>query len=84
MTPIPLQDIDNFDLIVFGGTGDLAYRKIYPALYYRLKEDQITEDSRILAVGRRDLTQKDFQDTLSQKLHEYIEGIDEQVYKRLA
>ena len=28
--------VDPFDLIIFGGTGDLAQRKILPALYRRL------------------------------------------------
>lgn len=84
MTPIPNQDIDNFDLIVFGGDGDLAYRKIYPALYYRLNEEQITDDSRILAVSRKDMSQKAFQEKFEQKMHEYIDDIDEKVFKRMA
>ena len=27
------EKFKNFNLVVFGGTGDLAYRKISPALY---------------------------------------------------
>jgi glucose-6-phosphate 1-dehydrogenase len=30
-----------FDLVVFGGTGDLARRKLLPALYHRLAAGQI-------------------------------------------
>jgi glucose-6-phosphate 1-dehydrogenase len=32
--------VEPFDLVVFGGTGDLAYRKLFPALFHRDKDDQ--------------------------------------------
>ena len=34
--------VDPFDLVVFGGTGDLAYRKLYPALFHRDMSEQLT------------------------------------------
>ncbi len=42
-----------FDLVVFGATGDLAFRKLLPALYYRDRDGQIPDGSRILGVSRR-------------------------------
>ena len=45
--------VDPFDLVVFGGTGDLAYRKLYPALLHRDKSDQFTDPTRIIGVSRR-------------------------------
>lgn len=47
-----LLPADEFDLIIFGGTGDLAMRKLLPALYHRDRDGQFTEGSRIIAVGR--------------------------------
>jgi glucose-6-phosphate 1-dehydrogenase len=47
-----LVPVETFDLIIFGGTGDLAMRKLLPALYHRDCDDQITNDSRIIAVSR--------------------------------
>jgi glucose-6-phosphate 1-dehydrogenase len=44
-----------FDLVVFGGTGDLARRKLMPALYYRDRDEQIPPESRIIGVSRADL-----------------------------
>ena len=35
--------VEPFDLVVFGGTGDLAYRKLYPALFHRERSDQFSE-----------------------------------------
>ena len=45
--------VDPFDLVVFGGTGDLAYRKLYPALFHRERSDQFSEPTRIIGVSRR-------------------------------
>ena len=50
-----LLPVDEFDLIIFGGTGDLAMRKLLPALYHRDRDKQVTGKSRIIAVGRREL-----------------------------
>ena len=44
-----------FDMVVFGGSGDLAMRKLLPALYYCHKNRQLPE-GRIIGVSRGDLT----------------------------
>jgi glucose-6-phosphate 1-dehydrogenase len=51
-----LLPVEVFDLIIFGGTGDLAMRKLLPALYHRERDGQIIGDSRIIAVGRSRLS----------------------------
>ncbi len=51
-----LIPVDTFDLIIFGGTGDLAMRKLLPALYHRDRDGQVTADSRIIAASRGALT----------------------------
>ncbi len=55
-----LLPVEPFDLIIFGGTGDLAMRKLLPALYHRERDGQITNDSRIIAAGRRDLSREEY------------------------
>ncbi|MCP5181110.1 MAG: glucose-6-phosphate dehydrogenase [Pseudomonadales bacterium] len=42
-----------FDLIIFGGAGDLAMRKLLPALFHRDRDGQIPPQSRIIATGRK-------------------------------
>ena len=49
---IPVED---FDLVIFGGTGDLARRKILPGLFRRFRAGQMTEGSRIIGAARSDL-----------------------------
>lgn len=51
-----LIPVEVFDLMIFGGTGDLAMRKLLPALYHRDRDGQVIGDSRIIAVGRSALS----------------------------
>ncbi len=75
--------MDDFDLIVFGGDGDLAFRKIYPALYYRLLEKQINNRSRILAVSRREYESTAFMGRVEENLRNYIDEVNEKVLGEL-
>jgi len=53
-----MQPLPTFDLALFGGTGDLAMRKLLPALYRRLAAGQLTSDSRIIGVARSSLSRE--------------------------
>jgi glucose-6-phosphate 1-dehydrogenase len=46
---IPVED---FDLVIFGGTGDLARRKILPGLYRRYLAEQMPPGARIIGAAR--------------------------------
>lgn len=43
---------DAFDIVIFGGSGDLAFRKIVPAMYRAYREDKVPDGSRIIAACR--------------------------------
>ena len=64
--------VEEFDLVVFGGTGDLAQRKIIPALYHRHLDGQIVGKSRIIAVSRKPLSQKEYLAKAKEALEEFI------------
>ncbi len=51
----PAQPVETFDLVIFGGTGDLAVRKLLPALFHRFVDGQIQAGSRIISVAREAL-----------------------------
>jgi glucose-6-phosphate 1-dehydrogenase len=57
-----LIPVDPFDLVVFGGTGDLAMRKLLPGLYHRDCDDQIAPESRIIGVSRSEIGRKAYID----------------------
>jgi glucose-6-phosphate 1-dehydrogenase len=52
--------VDTFDLVIFGGAGDLALRKLLPALYHRDLDGQLPAGSRVISVGRSDLSREAF------------------------
>jgi glucose-6-phosphate 1-dehydrogenase len=50
--------VDPFDLVIFGGTGDLSKRKLLPALFHRFLDGQISKTSRIIGSARSDMDSK--------------------------
>ena len=50
--------VDAFDIVIFGGTGDLSRRKLLPALYHRWVDGQIPESSTIIGTARSDMDTK--------------------------
>ncbi|MGI9492722.1 MAG: glucose-6-phosphate dehydrogenase [Geminicoccaceae bacterium] len=73
-----------FDLVVFGGTGDLAQRKLMPALFHRDCDDQMPEESRIIGISRRDYSKESYVGLIEQAIREHVvaEQIDEHHLKR--
>ena len=76
---------ETFDLVIFGGTGDLARRKLLPALFHREIDCQFSADSRIIASSRKDLPREDFVAFVRDALEEHLpREIDEDVWERFA
>jgi glucose-6-phosphate 1-dehydrogenase len=44
--------VDEFDLVIFGGTGDLARRKILPGLFRRFRAGQMPQGARVIGAAR--------------------------------
>jgi glucose-6-phosphate 1-dehydrogenase len=51
----------SFDLVLFGGTGDLAWRKLMPALFQAFRHGTLPLGGRIIGVGRDDLSNAQYQ-----------------------
>jgi glucose-6-phosphate 1-dehydrogenase len=52
--------ITDFDLVLFGGSGDLSMRKLLPAMYARCVAGDLPASARIVCVGRQDCGQDNF------------------------
>jgi glucose-6-phosphate 1-dehydrogenase len=65
--------VEPFDLVVFGGTGDLAYRKLLPALYHRDRDGQIPPVARIIGTSRKHLTDADYRAAAAEALDAHID-----------
>jgi len=50
--PARSTSLDSFAFVLFGGTGDLAMRKILPALYAAHREELLAPQGRIVAVAQ--------------------------------
>ncbi len=55
-----MQVLPSFDMLLFGGTGDLVTRKLLPALYRRYAAGQVSEESRIFGVARSALSRTEY------------------------
>ncbi|MTI19218.1 glucose-6-phosphate dehydrogenase [Rhodobacteraceae bacterium RKSG542] len=80
--PAQLTDVPSFDLVVFGGTGDLAHRKLLPALYYRELGNQIPTDARIIAVSRRNISSEEYRNWALNALNDHLDEIDDDIMAR--
>lgn len=47
--------VEPFDLVIFGGTGDLSRRKLLPALFHRWLDGQIPASSHIVGSARSEM-----------------------------
>jgi len=78
--------VDVFDLVIFGGAGDLALRKLIPALYHRDGDGQLPAGCRILAIGRRDLGNDGYVRQVEESLKAHLSPAEfsEQRWRNLA
>jgi glucose-6-phosphate 1-dehydrogenase len=65
--------VEPFDYVVFGGTGDLARRKLLPALFHRLKDGQVPEGSRIIATSRRQMSDEAYRAWAREALDDHLD-----------
>ncbi|MCK6431621.1 MAG: glucose-6-phosphate dehydrogenase [Burkholderiaceae bacterium] len=60
----------SFDLVFFGGTGDLAWRKLVPALFQAWRHGKLPADGRILAVARDERSDDDYRGFIRERFVE--------------
>ena len=54
----------SFDLVLFGGTGDLVWRKLMPALFQAFRHGTLPEGGRIIGIGRDDHSQDAYRELI--------------------
>jgi len=64
--------VEEFDLVIFGATGDLARRKILPGLYRRFVDGQIPEGSRIVGAARSAMDNATFRAQVRAAIEEFV------------
>jgi glucose-6-phosphate 1-dehydrogenase len=58
-------------LVIFGGTGDLAHRKLLPALYNLAHEGALPERFELIGIARRDQPDEDFANIAKESIERF-------------
>lgn len=82
----PFIPPEPFDMVIFGATGDLAMRKLLPALLHLHGTDALPDDGAVVCVGRREMSNGDY---LSQaedacRRHTSVELWDDAIWEGFA
>ena len=59
-------------MVIFGATGDLTKRKLFPALYNLAKEDFLPHTFAIIGVGRQEMTTDEFRKQILANFKEFL------------
>ncbi|MBA2722679.1 MAG: glucose-6-phosphate dehydrogenase, partial [Methylibium sp.] len=75
---------DRFDLVLFGGTGDLAMRKLLPALFYGVRDGGLA-GATIIGAARQPLGIDEYRALLTEQVPRHIgeADFDDAVWQRL-
>src|SRR5215471_14526297 len=69
-------------LVFFGATGDLAYKKIFPALQSAIKHG--TLDVPVIAVAKSNWSLDDLKKRAADSLREFGGGVDQDAFAKLS
>jgi glucose-6-phosphate 1-dehydrogenase len=69
---MPAATVSACDFVVFGGTGDLAMRKLLPALYLRDSDGQLPDDFRVIGVSRSGLGTAGYRGKVEAELRNHV------------
>ena len=68
-----MSEIENLcDVIIFGGHGDLAFRKLMPALYHLFNDGYLNHQSRIISTTRSSMSLDEHSELVKIKLQEFL------------
>jgi glucose-6-phosphate 1-dehydrogenase len=62
---------------VFGASGDLAYRKLYPSIYELYRRDLMSDHFYVLGCGRSEYSDSSFRDSVEEALRQDLAHFDE-------
>ena len=73
-------------LVLFGATGDLAHRKVIPALYHLWRTNLLPHEFLLLAVGRRPYDDEEFRAEIRTSLEQFsrVLPLDEDAWRSFA
>lgn len=68
-----MSELSNLcDIVIFGGHGDLAFRKLMPALFHLRNDGYLNHGSRIISTSRLNISREDHIEITRSKLKEFM------------
>jgi glucose-6-phosphate 1-dehydrogenase len=78
--PAPVNDLPPHVLVLFGATGDLAARKLFPGLYRLAAAGRLPDDYAVIGSGRHSPgSDEEFRDRVRSGLEDTVDDLDEEV-----
>lgn len=71
--------LNNCNIVIVGGEGDLAFRKLYPALYSLHRENLLAESTKVVCFGRGKFSDEQFITEMRDWVEksEYVKAVDD-------
>ena len=64
-------------ITIFGATGDLSHRKLFPSLFHLFQQDNLDEHIAIIGIGRRDYTNEVFREQVKSSIQKHVKDTDQ-------
>lgn len=59
-------------ITIFGATGDLSHRKLFPSLFHLYQQDNLDEHVAIIGIGRRDYSNEHFRNQVKSSIEAHV------------
>jgi len=76
--------VEPFDIVIFGGTGDLSRRKLIPALFHRYLDGQIDSTCKIVGIARSKMKHDEFVEFAKKACKTATDNWDKSKWKNFA
>jgi glucose-6-phosphate 1-dehydrogenase len=80
----PASRVGPFDLVVFGGAGDLALRKLMPALFHRERDGQLPAECRVIGAARTAMGDAEYRARIEAACRAAVPDFDAETWDRFA
>ncbi|MCG5495486.1 glucose-6-phosphate dehydrogenase [Ectothiorhodospira variabilis] len=71
-------------MVIYGASGDLAQRKLFPALHHLARDGLLTDEFGVIGVSSKGFTEQGFRDHLDETVRPHLEGgLDETSWRWL-
>ena len=64
-------------ITIFGATGDLSHRKLFPSLFHLFQQNNLDAHVAIIGIGRRELTNDDFRNQVEASIKKHVDDTEQ-------